>query len=131
MENFSGINGDGTINLHGFDVRIDKDSDELRMLIINHRPPFDTTGKPLDASIVGANSTIEHFVTKVGSPTMRHVGTTSDPLIHTPNRVAWVSADSWLTTNDHDTHVPSLVSRSTSNLKRGSDFHSDENSFLS
>lgn len=119
IENFSGINGDATLNLHGFDVRANKHSDELHMLIINHRPPIDPlTGDALDASKLGANSTIEQFTTKVGSSSMRHGKTTSNPLIHSPNRVAWVSDHSFVVSNDHSTNVPSLVSQTSSQSSR-------------
>lgn len=105
-ENFPGINGDGTLNLHGFDVRVDPNTDTLRLLLINHRPPIDpVTGEALDAKIVGANSTIELFQTKAGSETMRHVRTYADELIMTPNRVAWVNDHAFVFTNDHSAKV--------------------------
>ncbi|KAG4420528.1 hypothetical protein IFR04_006348 [Cadophora malorum] len=106
IENFSGINGDGTLNLHGFDIRADKHTDILRILLINHRPPFDpVTGAPLDASKVGANSTIEQFQTKAGTDKMRHVRTFVNEHIQTPNRVAWMSEDTFVFTNSHSAKV--------------------------
>jgi arylesterase/paraoxonase len=106
VENFSGIKGDGTMNLHGFDIRADEESDTLHIVLINHRPPIDPEkGQLLDAAIVGANSTIEHFQTRAGGDTMRHVRTYADPLIQTPNRVAWVTSDSFVFTNDHSGKV--------------------------
>ncbi|CZS93626.1 related to serum paraoxonase/arylesterase [Rhynchosporium agropyri] len=99
-ENFSGINGDGTLNLHGFDIRADEQTGILHVLLINHRPPFDPmTGKPLDASKIGANSTFEQFQTKPGTNTMRHVRTYANDVIKTPNRVAWVTEDTFVFTN--------------------------------
>lgn len=106
LDNFSGNNGDGTLNLHGFDIRADKNTDTLRMLVVNHRPPIDpVTGEALDATKVGANSTIEQFITKAGSGSMKHVRTTLDPLIQTPNNVAWVSDHAFVATNDHTAKV--------------------------
>lgn len=106
MENFSGINGDGAMNLHGFDIRAEEQSDTLHILLINHRPPIDAeSGKFLDATVVGANSTIEHFQTELGGDTIRHVRTYANPLIQTPNRVAWVADDSFVFTNDHSGKV--------------------------
>jgi arylesterase/paraoxonase len=106
VENFSGIKGDKTLNLHGFDVRGDKNTDTLRILLINHRPPIDpTTGEFLDAAVVGANSTIELFQTKAGSDTMRHVRKYAHDLIETPNNVAWINDDSFVFTNDHSGKV--------------------------
>jgi hypothetical protein len=106
MENFPGNNGDGTLNLHGFDVRADKDTGILRMVLINHRPPFDpVTGDPLDASKVGANSTIEVFQTTAGGDSMRHIRTHANEVISTPNRVQWASDDAFVFTNDHNTKL--------------------------
>lgn len=102
IENFSGTNGDGILNLHGLDIREDKHTDVLRILLVNHRPSINAqTGEVLDATLVGANSTIELFQTKAGSSTMRHVRTYFDEAISTPNRVAWVNDDSFLFTNDN------------------------------
>lgn len=100
-ENFVGNQGDGTLNLHGFDVRADKHTDILRILLVNHRPPFDpVTGEPVDATKVGANSTIELFQTTAGSDTMRYIRTYANDVILTPNRVQWVNEDSFVFTND-------------------------------
>lgn len=106
VENFEGIKGDATLNLHGFDIRVDENTDALHILLINHRPPMNPeNGEPLDARIVGANSTVEHFQTEVGSDNMRHVRTYADHLIQTPNRVAWVTDHSFVFTNDHSAKV--------------------------
>ena len=63
------------------------------------------TGELLDAKVVGANSTIELFQTKVGSERMRHVRTYVDEAIQTPNRVAWVSDHAFVFSNDHSGKV--------------------------
>ena len=106
VEGFSGIKGDGTLNVHGFDIKADKNTDTLRILFINHRPPIDPiTGELLDASIVGANSTIEQFQTVAGSESMRHVRTFSNKIIETPNSVHWVNDHSFIFTNDHSGKV--------------------------
>jgi arylesterase / paraoxonase len=90
------------MNLHGFDVRADKHTNTLRILLINHRPPFDPlTGEPLDAAKVGANSTIELFQTQAGSDTMHHIKTYAHEVIATPNRVQWVNDHAFVFTNDH------------------------------
>ncbi|KAH8679569.1 putative serum paraoxonase/arylesterase 2 [Tricladium varicosporioides] len=112
MENFSGNNGDGRINLHGLDIRADKHTGILRILAINHRPPINpVTGELLDATKVGANSTIEQFMTKAGSSTMRHVRTYVDEVIKTPNRVAWVNEDAFVFSNDNSAKVGSARRR--------------------
>lgn len=110
IENFSGINGDSTLNLHGLDIWVDESSSSgtttLKILLNNHRPPLDPiTGAALDATKVGANSTIELFVTEPGSGSMKHVRTYADPLIQTPNRVAWVNDHAFVFSNDHSSKV--------------------------
>jgi len=106
LENFSGNNGDGTLNLHGLDIVDDAHTNTLQILLVNHRPPIDpVTEELLDATIVGANSTVEHFNTKAGSDTMSHVRTYADELIQTPNKVAWVNDDSFVYTNDHSVKI--------------------------
>lgn len=106
LENFSGNNGDGVLNVHGISFLANNKSNMLRILLINHRPPFDpVTGEALDASVVGANSTVEHFLTQVGSPSLRYVRTHAHELIHTPNSVQWVSDHSFVLTNDNSVKV--------------------------
>jgi arylesterase/paraoxonase len=63
------------------------------------------TGSLLDATKLGGNSTIEVFETALGETTMRHIKTYSDPVIDTPNDVAWVSDDSFVFTNDHNSKL--------------------------
>lgn len=112
VENFAGIKGDRTLNLHGFDIRVDEDTDVLQILLINHRPPIDPeTEEPLDARSVGANSTVEHFQTEIGSDSMRHVRTYAHHFIQTPNRVAWITNHSFVFTNDHSAKVGYVSSK--------------------
>jgi arylesterase/paraoxonase len=104
-ENFPGVNGDGTLNLHGFDIREDSEH-KLHILLINHRPPFDSiTGRPLDPASFGANSTIELFEAAEGAQTMHHVRTYYHDSIQTPNRVAWTSEGGFVFSNDHSAKV--------------------------
>jgi hypothetical protein len=115
--NFAGNNGDGSLNLHGFDVEVvgpsisaDATSKPiLNLLLINHRPPLDpVTGAALDARKVGSNSTIELFETVLGEATMRHVKTWADPVIETPNNVAWVGGGNFIFTNDRSQKTGSV-----------------------
>ena len=105
--NFAGNNGDGTLDLHGFDIKIDENFPKmLKMLLINHRPPLDPiTGELLDATKVGANSTVELFETTVGDTEMRHLKTYRHEAIKTPNRVAWVRGEGFVFTNDKSSKV--------------------------
>lgn len=112
IDGFSGVHGDGTINLHGIGVHIMPSQsastpDEappkpsLRLFLNNHRPTLDARGRPVDNNKTGANSTVEIFETTLGSDSMKHIKTFHDPLIRTPNRVAPAGPDSFLFTNDH------------------------------
>ncbi|KAJ5997442.1 hypothetical protein N7499_006162 [Penicillium canescens] len=91
------------LDLHGFDVR--NIEGRLRFWLINHRPPVDpVTGEFLDASTVGANSTVEIFDLDEASETLEHVKTVASEAIITPNGVA-VEEDGlgFVITNDHNT----------------------------
>jgi hypothetical protein len=105
--NFSGNHGDGALDLHGIDIRADTSNPpKLKMLIVNHRPAMDPqTGSLLDATKLGANSTIEIFESVVGETTMKHIKTYFDPVINTPNDLAWVSDESFVFTNDRSGKV--------------------------
>ncbi|CAD6884035.1 unnamed protein product [Tilletia laevis] len=125
--NYDGTNGDGTLNLHslavlevpskpkpteGDDIAFDTGytPPTLYLYLNNHRPPVDPlTSKPLDAHKFGANSTVEIFKTTLGDKTMEHVRTFADEVIATPNRVAPVSTDSFLVTNDHGSRKTGLL----------------------
>lgn len=122
IDGFSGVNGDGSINLHGIGVHIMPSTsasapDEaapkpsLRLFLNNHRPTLGANGQPVDNHKTGANSTVEIFETTLGSDSMRHVKTFHNPLIRTPNRVAPVGPNSFLFSNDHYLKTGHQVSR--------------------
>ena len=101
LVDFPGINGDGTINLQGFDVHVgDDDPPTLRMLLVNNRPFLDPAWGTVLATQPGANATIELFETTLGSTKLRYVKTFSDPAIQTPNNVAFMGPDAFVLTND-------------------------------
>jgi arylesterase/paraoxonase len=104
---FNGNHGDGVLVLHGIDIKADaSETPKLKFLLVNHRPPMDPeTGSLLDAKKIGGNSTIEVFEAVLRETTMNHVKTYFDPVIDTPNEVAWVSDDSFVFTNDHNAKV--------------------------
>ena len=116
MTNFDGINGDGTIGIHGFDVQVgDGNPPTLHMLLVNHRPPLDPqTGAFLDATKVGANSTIELFETTLGETEIRHLKTYHHLAIQTPNNVAFVDDRSFVLSNDKSHKVGLVRSSQTS-----------------
>ena len=104
MRDFSGNNGDGTIDLVGISgVALGGSgassspplSPSFRIWAVNHRPPLDAATGALvaDASATGANSTVEVFETDSGVTELRHLKTFAHPVIATPNRVAGVPGD--------------------------------------
>ena len=109
-QNFPGINGDGTFNPHGFDIRVDsKSKEKLHIILVNHRPSYNkTTGELLDQTKVGANSTIEHFETILGSDEMVHKQTFTHSNVRTPSHVVWVNENLFIFTNSHDRKIRSV-----------------------
>ena len=103
---YHGADGGSFLDLHGMDIFVGPGDDPmLKLLLINHRPPVDASGKIVDATSIGANSTIEVFEAKLGDPVLRHVKTYFDPVISTPNRVAWLNRWEFVFTNDKSTKV--------------------------
>ncbi|KAE9372007.1 calcium-dependent phosphotriesterase [Stipitochalara longipes BDJ] len=101
---YDGATGDRTLDLLGFDVE-NVDAATLRFWFVNHRPPVDANKNYLDATKVGANSTIDVFDLKRGKDEMVHVKTVLDPEIKTPNNIAVMSDGSFVVTNDHSSKV--------------------------
>jgi len=97
---YDGATGDGTLDMLGFDVE-SVDAATLRFWFVNHRPSVDADKKLLDATVVGANSTIDVFDLKRGKDEMAHVKTVSDPEVKTPNNIAVMPDGSFVVTNDH------------------------------
>lgn len=109
-QNFEGINNDGRLNLHGFDIRMDsKDNKQLHIVLVNDRPSEDT-GKAgsFDQTQTDPNSTIEYFITKLGSKTMSHKQTFTNIDIETPRHVAWVDEHLFMFTNAHSSKGSSV-----------------------
>ena len=88
------------LGLHGFDVDELKNS-KLRFWLINHRAPVDVDKRVLDATKLGANSTVEVFEVIRGSNNMRHIKTIVNEAIATPNKLAATGDGGFLVTNDH------------------------------
>ena len=86
--------------VHAIEIYHDEtDDDQLTVLLNSHRPPLDRT----TSALVGANSVIELFTTRVGSDELFHVKTVEHPLIRTPNNIAAVGAGGmkFYVSNDH------------------------------
>ncbi|KAL5362988.1 hypothetical protein BJX96DRAFT_154982 [Aspergillus floccosus] len=115
---FRGKNGDlHELDLHGFDVRAIDNGRRLRFWLINHRPPVDASGEPIqDATKTGANSTIEVYdldVSRGGRDGhLAHVKTIASDAIVSPNNLVVVDDDEdrggFLFTNDHNSKVGPL-----------------------
>jgi hypothetical protein len=103
---YRGVTGNSDLDLLGFDVQV-LDDNTMRFYFVNQRPPVGAFNNILDATNIGANSTIEIFETRKGEEAMRHVRTIWTDQIWTPNRVAAVGDDSGalLVTNDHSVKV--------------------------
>jgi arylesterase/paraoxonase len=88
------------LSVHGMDVvPSSKDPKDLWVYLVNHRMPRDNG----DPRVVGADSSVEVFKTRVGSGVLRHVRTYDDPaVIITPNDLVGASdGKSFYFTNDH------------------------------
>lgn len=88
------------LGLHGFDVESMNES-KLKFWLINHRAPVDAHTKLLDATKLGANSTVEEFELIRGSNEMRRIKTIANEVIATPNKLAATGDGGFLVTNDH------------------------------
>ncbi|PLB53325.1 calcium-dependent phosphotriesterase [Aspergillus steynii IBT 23096] len=91
----------GDLDLHGFDVKQLEDG-RVRFWLINHRPPVGENGEVLDASVFGANSTIEVFDLDQRREVLEYVKTIASEAVVTPNNLA-VDDDGVgvVVTNDH------------------------------
>lgn len=106
---YRGSDGDKVIDVHGFKIE-PLSTGALRFWMVNHRPPTDEAGNLLDATKLGANSTIEAFDLVESSSKLEHMKTFHDNAILTPNGVAPTGDGGFLFTNDHaDSVAPSFV----------------------
>ncbi|KAF7877156.1 hypothetical protein EAF04_000841 [Stromatinia cepivora] len=99
---YKGVDNHNSIDVHGFDIEFLPDS-RLRFWMINHRPPVGESGNFLDATKLGANSTVEVFDLVPGSRKLEFVKTVANPIIKTPNNIAATRDGGFVFTNDHST----------------------------
>lgn len=101
VRGYGGANGNGSLDLHGFDVEVGDGGSRLRFWMVNHRPPVDAEGRFLNAGRVGANSTVEVFDVERGGGEMVYVRTIASAVVATPNKVAATGDGGVVVTNDH------------------------------
>jgi hypothetical protein len=97
---YRGAIGDDSLDLLGFDAEI-LDGDTINFYLINQRPPIGPFNNYMDASVIGANATIDVFEMRRGEENMRHVRTIWSPEVWSPNRVAVLGGGNFVVTNDH------------------------------
>jgi hypothetical protein len=107
--NYHSSTGGKDIDLNGFDVEVLPNS-RLRFWMVNNRPPVDEVGNFLDATKVGANSTIEVFEHKRGSKKLEYIKTIWSEAVPAPNNLAATGNGSVFVTNGHD-EAAGFVSR--------------------
>jgi hypothetical protein len=108
-ERYKSATGGREIDVHGLDIEA-LENGLLRLWMINHRPPIDESGQPLDATKLGANSTIEAFDLRRDSSQLDHVKTFHDDAIQTPNSVSATGDGGFMFTNDHGNYKTGAVS---------------------
>lgn len=88
----------GHLAPHGMDVVPSaEDPTKLYVYVVNHRAP--NVGDP---KVVGGNSVVDVFETKVGTGVLKYLRTVEDTIIHTPNDVlGFPDGKSFYVTNDH------------------------------
>ncbi|KAF2639464.1 calcium-dependent phosphotriesterase [Massarina eburnea CBS 473.64] len=96
--------GGTELDLVGFDVEV-IDSSTIHFYLVNLRPPVDDELKYVDASKIGANSTIEIFEFRKGETSMKHLRTISSPEIISPNNIAALGGGALVFSNDHSGKV--------------------------
>jgi len=96
--------GDADLDLVGFDVEI-VDISTLRFWLLNQRPPYDANGTMLDASKLGANTTIDVYDFKHRAKTMKYIATGKSPALHSPNKIAWMGGNNFVVSNDRSAKV--------------------------
>ncbi|QSZ32580.1 hypothetical protein DSL72_002158 [Monilinia vaccinii-corymbosi] len=100
VETPQGGNYDGTFNIHGFSIMVDRSNKKrLHIALINDRP-YKDTGEVWPPQIEWS-TTIEYFATTLGSNIMTHKKTLDQPKIITPRRVLWLGEHLLVFTNAH------------------------------
>ncbi|GAA5820789.1 hypothetical protein JCM11251_003160 [Rhodosporidiobolus azoricus] len=84
--------------VHGMDVyRSPSEPEKLSLFLISHRPPSKRSSAPL----VGADSVVEIFETRLGEKEARWVKTVRHEKVKTQNSIAAVGERAFYVTNDH------------------------------
>jgi hypothetical protein len=110
--NYQSSTGGKDMDVHGIDIEVLEDG-YLQFQMINHRPFVDEFGNYLDATLLGANSTVEVFRLGKGASELEYVKTVHNRAIMTPNNLAASGNGGFVFTNDHDAWKAGPVSLAT------------------
>ena len=92
----------------------------IELFLVNAKPSRDANGELLDQAAVGANSTIEKFVTGPAATSMKHVKTFASSNIATPNNIATAPGmKGFYFTNDHGPYKTGFRHTLSQFLKQG------------
>lgn len=105
---YQSSSGGRDIDLLGLDIEVLSDS-RLRFWLVNARPPVDRAGNSVDATVFGANSTIEVFELTRGELELEFVKTIVSDAIVTPNNLVATSNGGVMFTNDHSAKVGMVI----------------------
>ncbi|OBT60735.1 hypothetical protein VE03_09815 [Pseudogymnoascus sp. 23342-1-I1] len=104
---YVGPGGSKAIDPNGFDVEI-LPNNRLRFWMTNLRPPVDVISREyLDATKIGANTTVESFELVRGEDTLKWTGTfgANDGVVHSANKVAADLIGGFVVSNDHSSPI--------------------------
>jgi hypothetical protein len=92
--------GEKSLSYVGFDAE-KLPSGVIHFYMINHGPPVNAESQIIDATAIGANTTIEVFELKEVKDEMKHLRTVFSPAVWSPNRPAILGDGAFVVTNDH------------------------------
>lgn len=97
----------GDLNLKSVGIFINdsassREGSKMTIYLSNDRPVYASSSQARDRDIIGHNSTIEIFESKLGSKALSHLSTVSSSLIQTPSSILPISESSFVVANSHD-----------------------------
>lgn len=101
---FTNAAGEKSLDFVGFDAE-KLASGRIHFYMVNHGPPVDAESQIIDATEIGANTTIEVFELSEGGDEMKHLRSVLSPAVWTPNRPAALGGGAFVVSNDHSAKV--------------------------